>query len=233
MIDGKAEGLIAFKTAKKGYDTEQVDEFVHAVEEKLQEKAAQLEALQRRVDELEANPIVPVVNPLPEEDFELNPSAAQKAALYDKLMEKMEGDYTNLLTPAIAKAKAIEEQARVEYDVRIDQAKHSANGIYAEAADRISGAVTTAVDDNMERIYNLIDSFIYSRSFLGRVESFMKGCKAATTKVAEGIYSASAIPGKVTAGVKDAVGAFREQVSNKIVAGKKAIDTYNEQMKSE
>ena len=42
-------------------------------------------------------------------------SIEEKVELYDKLMKKMDGDYTNLLAPAIAKAKAIEEQAEKEY----------------------------------------------------------------------------------------------------------------------
>lgn len=233
MNDEKTVGLVAFKTTKKGYDPEQVDEFVRAVEEKLQEKAAQLEALQKRVDELEATPVVPVVDAKPEEDFELNPSAAQKVALYDKLMEKMEGDYTNLLIPAVTKAKTLEEQARKEYQVRIDQARHSADGIYAEAAERINGAVSSAVDNNMERIYDLIDNFIYSRSFLGRVESFMKGCKTATTRVAEALYTASKVPGKAANNVKEAVGVFRDEFNAKLEARKKAMNAYNETMNSD
>ena len=94
-------------------------------------------------------------------------------------MKKMDGDYTNLLTPAIAKAKAIEEQAEKEYAIRIDQARYAAEGIYTETADRIAGVV----DSNMDRLYNLLDEFIYSKTLAGRMEAFVKNCKAIAGKI--------------------------------------------------
>ena len=112
--------------------------------------------------------------------------------LYDKLMKKMDGDYTNLLTPAIAKAKAIEEQAEKEYAIRIDQARYAAEGIYTETADRITGVVDNAVNNNMDRIYNLLDEFIYSKTLPGRVNAFVNNCKAVAQKVKEAPAKAAA-----------------------------------------
>jgi hypothetical protein len=119
-------------------------------------------------------------------------SIEEKVELYDKLMKKMDGDYTNLLAPAIAKAKAIEEQAEKEYNIRMDQARFAAEGIYAETAERITGVVDNAVNNNMDRIYNLLDEFIYSKTLPGRVNSFINNCKAVAQKVKEAPAKAAA-----------------------------------------
>lgn len=103
----------------------------------------------------------------------------EKVELYDKLMKKMDGDYTNLLTPAIAKAKAIEEQAEREYALRIDQARYAAEGIYTQAAEKIADVV----DVQMDRMYNRLDAFLYSKTLVGRLTSFGKGCKIVAIKV--------------------------------------------------
>ena len=119
-------------------------------------------------------------------------SIEEKIELYDKLMKKMDGDYTNLLTPAIAKAKAIEEQAEKEYAIRIDQARYAAEGIYTETAERITGVVDTAVNNNMDRLYNLLDEFIYSKTLPGRVNSFVNNCKAVAEKIKKAPANAAA-----------------------------------------
>ena len=166
-----AEVSVQFSNKINGYDKVEVNEYVKQAETKLQEKSIALANAQQRVEELEAR-----LNKIMGRDS----TVEEKLELYDKLMKKMDGDYTKLLTPAIAKAKAIEEQAQKEYAVRIDQARYAAEGIYTEAADRIAGVV----DSNMDRMYNLLDDFIYSRSFAGRMSAFIKACKKTANAVA-------------------------------------------------
>ena len=149
-------------------------------------------------------------------------SVEEKIVLYDKLMKKMDGDYTNLLTPAIAKAKAIEEKAEKEYAIRIDQARYSAEGIYKEAADRIAGVV----DDNMDRLYDLLDQFIYSKTLPGRIEAFVKNCKVVSAKISGGVSKMAKVPGKAYGKVKTKCVSVKEKVQEKVNTYKaaKAVD---------
>ena len=162
---------VSFQFTNKinGYDKDEVDEFVRAAESRLQEKAVELSELQAQVVELEGK-----LTKMMGADM----AVAEKVEIYDRLMKKMDGDYKNLLAPAVAKAKSIEEKAEKEYQARIDQARYTAEGIYAEAADRIAGVV----DDNMDRIYGLIGDFLKSRTLFGRIKTFARGCKAVTAK---------------------------------------------------
>ena len=169
-----AEISVQFKNKINGYDKVEVQEYAKGMEAKLQEKSMALANAEQKIEELEAR-----LNKIVGSDS----SIEEKVELYDKLMKKMDGDYTNLLTPAIAKAKAIEEQAEKEYAIRMDQARFAAEGIYAETAERITGVVDNAVNNNMDRIYNLLDEFIYSKTLPGRVNSFINNCKAVAQKV--------------------------------------------------
>ena len=178
-----AEISVQFSNKLNGYDKAEVNQFVKDAEAQLQEKAVALANLQQQVVELEAR-----LNKLTGEDS----SVEEKVELYDKLMKKMDGDYTALLTPAIAKAKAIEEQAEKEYAARIDEAHRAAEGIYTEAAERITGVVDSAVNNNMDRIYNLLDDFLYSKTLPGRISAFVKNCKAFATKVKQAPANAAA-----------------------------------------
>ena len=178
-----AEVSVQFSNKINGYNKIEVNEYVKQAESKLQEKSIALANAQQQVEELEAR-----LSKITGADSTIE----EKVELYDKLMKKMDGDYTNLLTPAIAKAKAIEEQAEKEYVIRIDQARYAAEGIYTEAADRIAGVV----DNNMDRLYNLLDEFIYSKTLAGRMEAFVKNCKAFGRKVV-------AAPAKAVVKVKD------------------------------
>ena len=92
------ENSVNFSTKRNGYDREQVDQFVKDVEGMLQEKAVEIAGLQQQIADLEAK-----LEQLMGDDT----TVAEKAELYDKLMEKMKGDYANLLAPAIAKAKEL------------------------------------------------------------------------------------------------------------------------------
>ena len=178
-----AEISVQFKNKINGYDKVEVQEYAKGMESKLQEKSMALANAEQKIEELEAR-----LNKIVGSDS----SIEEKVELYDKLMKKMDGDYTNLLTPAIAKAKAIEEQAEKEYAIRMDQARYAAEGIYAETAERITGVVDTAVNNNMDRIYNLLDEFIYSKTLPGRVNSFVNNCKAVAQKVKEAPAKAAA-----------------------------------------
>ncbi len=167
-----AEFSVQFGNKLNGYDKEAVDQFVKDAEATLQERAAELSDLRQKVVDLEAK-----LNKITAGET----SVEEKIELYDKLMKKMDGDYTNLLAPAIAKAKAIEAKAQSEYDIRIDQARYAAEGIYSEAADRIAGVV----DQNMDRMYDLLDRFIYSKTLAGRISAFVSNCKIVAYKVAQ------------------------------------------------
>lgn len=183
-----AEISVQFKNKINGYDKVEVQEYAKGMEARLQEKSIALANAEQKIEELEAR-----LNKIVGSDS----SIEEKIELYDKLMKKMDGDYTNLLTPAIAKAKAIEEQAEKEYAIRIDQARYAAEGIYTETAERITGVVDTAVNNNMDRIYNLLDEFIYSKTLPGRVNSFIANCKALAAKVKQ-------VPANTAAKVKAA-----------------------------
>ncbi len=185
-----AEISVQFSNKINGYNKSEVNEYVKQAEAKLQEKSVALANAQQQVEELEAK-----LNKITGSDT----SVEEKIELYDKLMKKMDGDYTNLLAPAIAKAKAIEEKAEKEYAIRIDQARYAADGIYAEAADRIAGVV----DANMDRLYQLLDEFIYSKTLAGRVSSFFKNCKAIVGKIAE-------VPSKAVNKVKETAKKVKE-----------------------
>ena len=196
-----AEISVQFKNKINGYDKVEVQKYAKGMEVLLQEKSMALANAEQKIEELEAR-----LNKIVGTDS----SIEEKVELYDKLMKKMDGDYTNLLAPAIAKAKAIEEQAENEYNIRMDQARRAAEGIYSETADRISGVVDNAVNNNMDRIYNLIDEFIYSKTLPGRVNAFVTNCKAFAAKVKQA-------PAKAATKVKTAI-------TNKLNAKKAPVE---------
>lgn len=191
-----AEISVQFKNKINGYDKVEVQEYAKGMEARLQEKSMALANAEQKIEELEAR-----LNKIVGTDS----SIEEKIELYDKLMKKMDGDYTNLLAPAIAKAKAIEEQAEKEYNIRMDQARLAAEGIYSETADRISGVVDNAVNNNMDRIYNLLDEFIYSKTLPGRVNAFVANCKALANKVKQ-------TPSKVKAAIANKLSAKKAPV---------------------
>ena len=195
-----AEISVQFKNKINGYDKVEVQEYAKGMESKLQEKSMALANAEQKIEELEAR-----LNKIVGSDS----SIEEKVELYDKLMKKMDGDYTNLLTPAIAKAKALEEQAEKEYAIRIDQARYAAEGIYTETAERISGVVGTAVNENMDRLYNLLDEFIYSKTLPGRVNSFVNNCKAVADKIKKAPANAAA---KVKAAIVNKLSAKKAPV---------------------
>ena len=164
-----AEITVQFSNKLNGYDKSEVNEYVRQAEARLQEKSIALANAQQQVEELVAR-----LNKITSADA----SVEEKVELYDKLMKKMDGDYTNLLSPAIAKAKAIEAQARREYAIRIDQARYTAEGIYTETADRIA----KTLDENLNRFYEMIDDYIDSKTMSGRVSVLVKKCKRAAKK---------------------------------------------------
>jgi chromosome segregation ATPase len=195
-----AEISVQFKNKINGYDKVEVQEYAKGMEAKLQEKSMALANAEQKIEELEAR-----LNKIVGSDS----SIEEKLELYDKLMKKMDGDYTNLLAPAIAKAKAIEEQAEKDYATRMDQARHAAEGIYTETAERITGAVEGAVNNNMDRIYNLLDEFLYARTLPGRVNAFINNCKATAAKVKE-------IPAKVKTAIVEKIANCKECPRNTV-----------------
>ncbi len=206
---------IQFSNQLKGYDKDEVDQFVQVAEEKLHGKDQTIAELQQQIADLEGR-----LSRMTGTDA----SVEEKVELYDKLMKKMDGDYKNLLAPAIAKAKAIEAKAESEYQIRIDQARYSAEGIYKEAADRIAGVV----DDNMDRIYTLIGDFLYTKTLPGRVKALIAGCKSLTEKVSTGASNAVKASGetfrKVKGGVQTKYIIVKEKIQTKL-GGKKAEES--------
>ena len=166
-----ADISVQFTNKLNGYDKNEVDEFVKAAESRLQEKALALSELQARVSELEGRLAKFVGTDL---------TVEEKVAAYDKLIKRMNGDYKNLLAPAIAKAKAIEAKAEKEYQIRIDQARYTAEGIYKEAAIRIA----ELVDENMDRMCEVIGAFLKTQTLPGRIKTLGRGCKRAGEKAA-------------------------------------------------
>ena len=195
-----AEISVQFKNKINGYDKVEVQEYAKRMEADLQTKSMALANAEQKIEELEAR-----LNKIVGSDS----SIEEKVELYDKLMKKMDGDYTNLLTPAIAKAKAIEEQAEKEYAIRIDQARYAAEGIYTETAERITGVVDTAVNNNMDRIYTLLDEFLYSKTLPGRINAFVANCKALAAKLKKAPADAAA---KVKAAISSKLNAKKAPV---------------------
>lgn len=188
-----SEISVQFKNQLNGYNKNEVDLLLKKIEEELQQRAATIDAMQQQIAGLEAK--------LEEALTPQSVEAAEKVELYDKLIKKMDGDFRNLLAPAQAKAKAIEEKALADYELRMSEAKAAADSIYAEAVDRIADAVNA----NMDRMYDLLDSYmeeyVYSKSFPGRVEAFRQSCNDASMKVASGIVAAARIPGRAARAV--------------------------------
>jgi len=203
-----SEISVQFKNQLNGYNKSEVDLVLKKIEGELQQRAATIDAMQQQIAGLE----VKLEQATTPEAVE----AAEKIELYDKLMKKMDGDFRNLLAPAQAKARSIEEKALADYELRMSQAREAADGIYAMAADRIADVV----DANMDRMYGLLDDFIYSKSLQGRFEAFCETCSMASMKVASGVVAAAKIPGK-------AVQSVSEKVKNKIAELKgEDEDTY-------
>ncbi len=209
-----AEIVVQFSNQRNGYDKNEVNQFVKDAEAKLQEKALALATTQQQVAELEAR-----IAKLTAGDL----AVEEKAVLYDKLMKKMDGDYENLLRPAIAKAKAIEEKAETEYAVRMDQARAAAEDIYAVAVERIA----ETVDENLDRVYALMDDFIYSKSLRGRVEAFVGEVQYATVKLAGSISKARKVScaayRKVKTVCKNAKARVQDKVQTEVAKHKKTI----------
>ena len=187
-----AEMMVQFKNQINGYSKKEVNDFIKVTEEKLQEKALALANLQQQVVDLEAR-----LTKLTDGDL----AVEEKVELYDKLMKKMDGDYENLLKPAIAKAKAIEEKAMAEYDVRIAEARQASDAIFAETADQLAGVVADVVDENMLRVYEILDDYFYSKTFIGRVETFIADCKALSSMAVNGVDNAARATGRACCNV--------------------------------
>jgi hypothetical protein len=194
---------VQFKNKINGYDKVQVQEYAKDKEARLQEKSIALANAQQKIEELEAK-LTKITG--------ADSTIEEKVELYDKLMKKMDGDYTNLLTPAIAKAKAIEADAEKEYAIRIDQAKYAAEGIYDKTADRIA----EVVDANMDRLYELLDDFIYSKTLAGRIEQFVTDCKLVSAKIVAGVASAKQVPAKAVDKMKATYANLKEKIQTKI-----------------
>ena len=205
-----SEFSVLFKNKLNGYDKAEVDQFVKTAEAKLQEKAYAMANLQQRVADLEAR-----LARLTQNDT----SVEEKVEMYDKLMKKMDGDYTNLLAPAIAKAQALEKKAEEEYAVRIDQARYAAEGIYKETADRIAGVV----DQNMDRMYELLDRYMYSKTLPGKVEGMIKDCRLVAARIAVGIDQLTRASGKAYKKAKKSCVDAREKMNRTVESYREAI----------
>ena len=218
-----AEMTVQFKNQINGYAKKEVKEFLKVTEEKLQEKALALANLQQQVVDLEAR-----LNKLTDGDL----AVEEKVELYDKLMKKMDGDYENLLRPAIARAKAIEEKAEAEYAARMDEARRASDAIFTETADQLADLVSVVVDENMDRVYGLLDEYFYSKTFIGRVETFIADCKTLSSMAVNGIDNAARATGRACRNTvqgyidtkKKITDAIKASVQEKIDGYKAAIE---------
>ena len=203
-----------FGNQLNGYNKTEVNLFLKNIETELQKRAATIDTLQQQINAMQEQ--------LEKAAMPEAAEAAEKIELYDKLMKKMDGDYNNLLAPAVAKAKAIQDQAERDYALRMDQARATADGIYEQAAGRIADVV----DQNMERLYRLLDEFIYSKTLPGRVENFFKACNLASKKIASGVATAAKLPGKACSAVSGKVrGAIDTYKQNKAAAAEAAAES--------
>ncbi|MBE6633864.1 MAG: hypothetical protein E7620_05925 [Ruminococcaceae bacterium] len=215
-----SENVHQIRNALNGYNKEEVRMVLKNNEAELQQRAATIDSLQQQIAVLEAK-LEAARTPEAVE-------AAEKIELYDKLMKKMDGEFRNLLGPAQARAKAIEMRATTDYEIRMDQARATADGIYELAADRIAAVV----DENMNRMYNLLDEFIYSKTLAGRVEAFVRACDKVSLKVAAGIISAAKFSGKAYTTVTTAVQEKVEDVKTGVKAKVEAVQAKVETVKS-
>ena len=176
-VRGMAEITVQFKTALNGYNKKVVDAFLKdEIEVRLQKKSLQIADLEKQVAELEAR-----LEKLTGGDL----AVEEKVELYDRLMKKMDGDYENLLKPAVAKAKAIEKKAELEYEIRMDQAERSAKELYAKTAEQIGEAVAETVDHGMQRMEERLEEKVYARTVTGRMEAFFRKCGAVAEAVGD------------------------------------------------
>ncbi len=207
-----AENSNRIRNQFNGYNKQEVRAVLKNNEAELQQRAATIDSLQQQIAVLEAK-LEAARTPEAVE-------AAEKIELYDKLMKKMDGEFRNILGPAQAKAKAIELKATNDYEIRMDQARATADGIYELAADRI----VAVVDQNMDRLYNLLDEFIYSKTLAGRVEAFVRACDKVSLKVASGLVAAAKLPGKAYDAVSAVVQEKTELVKEKVEVVKAKVE---------
>ena len=170
-----SEISVQFKTTLNGYNKKEVDAFLKdEIEVRLQQKSKQIADLQKQVSELEAR-----VETLTGGDL----AVEEKVVLYDRLMKKMDGDYENLLKPAIAKAQAIERKAQAEYEIRMDQAERSAKEIYEKTVEQIGGIIEDAMQIDLRNLENRLERYVYSKTVTGRIEHLFKKCESTVKEV--------------------------------------------------
>ena len=75
----------------------------------------------------------------------------------------------------------------------------------------------------MDRLYDLLDQFIYSKTLPGRVEAFINDCKVLSAKIAAGMTSLSKVPGKAYGKVKATCTTVKEKVASKV---QEKLNTY-------
>ena len=170
-----SEISVQFKTTLNGYSKKEVDAFLKdEIEVRLQQKSKQIADLQKQVSELEAR-----VETLTGGDL----AVEEKVVLYDRLMKKMDGDYENLLKPAIAKAQAIERKAQAEYEIRMDQAERSAKEIYEKTVEQIGEIIEDAMQIDLRNLENRLERYVYSKTVTGRIEHLFKKCESTVKEV--------------------------------------------------
>lgn len=177
-----SEISVQFKTALSGYNKKEVDSFLKdEIEVRLQQKSLQIAELQKQVSELEARLEVLTGGDL---------AVEEKVVLYDRLMKKMNGDYENLLKPAVAKAKAIEEKAEREYEIRMDQAERSAKEIYEKTADQINAIITEAMQVDLRNLESRLEQYVYAKTLTGRMETLFKKCESVVKEAGNRLQTA-------------------------------------------
>ena len=177
-----SEISVQFKTALSGYNKKEVDAFLKdEIEVRLQQKSLQIAELQKQVSDLEARLEVLTGGDL---------AVEEKVVLYDRLMKKMDGDYENLLKPAVAKAKAIEQKAEREYEIRMDQAERSAREIFEQTSEKINEIVDEAMQIELRNLEDRLEQYVYAKTLTGRMETFFKKCESAVKEAGNQLQTA-------------------------------------------
>ena len=79
----------------------------------------------------------------------------------------------------------------------------------------------------MDRLYNLLDEFIYSKTLAGRVNNFIKDCKAISAKICATANTLKKVPvntyNKVKTGVQTTYANAKAKVQEKVASYKESL----------
>lgn len=197
-----AEVVTMFRNKMNGYNKEEVNLYVKDREEKLQEKDATITSLNEQVAELQkqladaqeaAKLAAEAAVPAPAVDVDpiLDAEIAEKAEKFDLLMKRW-GDEE--MGPAIAKKKVI-----------LEEAERAADVFYEKSAEKVAACLDADFAKLAEALRADLDAYLYSKSLAGRVKTCVDYSKRISEKIAVGLHTLFALPGKVYKATSDRV----------------------------